>query len=126
MSICWTYEQVALAVGYCILGEGLNSIARHLGTNAADVRKTLAEVHEHTGERDLLLKLPCEGAKDRPSNPRPLHQLPVVHNPQTEVFRRWRVADRRDWPEGRGNITADLMGDPSPERSALHQSSLKF
>ncbi len=111
----WHYHDVALVVGLAVLGEDIVDISVKLKRTPEDVRDALSAARMRLC-RGCRAQLNFELARAAERAERELFQ------PHAPVERTYSVAADVDHriSQRRSDLTAELMGDPSPERSALN------
>ncbi|EFO32471.1 hypothetical protein TRICHSKD4_2270 [Roseibium sp. TrichSKD4] len=128
-----TYQQAALAIGYRALGESPTYIAAQLKRDEAEIRKLLngvaasfepmlfAEDLLYCKEPRLPIARPRISAKPKPAAASP--PAPQRRPTRAELFRKWKPVPVVSLSRPQADVTAELMGDPPPGRSAASRSA---
>lgn len=130
----WLHGELALAVGLSMLGEDWESIALSLGRPESDLADAFVivrdiQIYVRWSERIEALRRDAKALRESNETERReakrLAEIPTprVLEPQ-ERPARWvprRFAKTACCPEISRNVTAQFMGDPDPNRSALSQ-----
>lgn len=113
----WTYTELALAIGLRAMGEDYNDIGMRLDRIPDDVARTLHKARNLLRAENWIEPLLADTRTARAN-------LPEKRAVRVQ-FPAYRV--KRNVPRlaaefgGRRDLTGYLMGDPAPERSALHE-----
>lgn len=130
----WLHGELALAVGLSMLGEEWESIALSMGRPESDLADALVIVRDiqlyvRWSERIEALRRDARALREsNEAERREAKRLAEIPTPRVlepqEQPARWvprRFARTAYCPETPRNITAQFLGDPAPNRSALSQ-----